>query len=124
MVREACKNNPFRDLSGKVLYGDYDTLSTPVVPEPPKLSLARFNFLEQLGRGGQGSVYLVKPKASNVRFALKIILKNGPNTDEKSVLLEKKILESNRESGGCLVDLVGAFHDFAAFYFVMVCDFL
>ena len=53
VVRQACKNNPFCNLSGKVLHGDCDTLLTPMVPKPPKLLLARFNFLEQLGRGGQ-----------------------------------------------------------------------
>ncbi len=55
-----------------------------------------YTFEEKLGQGASGSVYLVRHNQTKVRYACKIIQKNGNMNDAQSMMTEMEIMKRIR----------------------------
>lgn len=84
---------------------------------PP--TLADFTILDTIGKGGMGTVHLVKKKKNNNLYALKIMPKSTVPPEALRYLQEERDVLLTCSKSRWIVDLHYAFQDHTSFYLVM-----
>lgn len=87
-----------------------------------KICLSDFRYLNELGRGEQGRIFLARHSPSDTKMAIKEIPLEMTQKQMKNVLIELEVLSKN--SSPYIIHFFGAFYTKSSVYFCMeVMDF-